>query len=143
MPDDVQFSRDGQTRIEFTAWTHSYFAYKSIGTQVQVRRKGTSTFLFWTRTTWDATPASSIQITNRYSGLPGPISQQRSGSNTGDLDLKEWAVGASITIQGGGSPVSPGAVLDLHWVSGIASVVLPDGESFTLHATAGSGAPPS
>jgi hypothetical protein len=138
------FSKDGQTRIQFSAWIHNYLFYKSIGTEVQIRRQGTSSFLWWSWNSWNPTLAKSIQITNQYSGLPGALTQgPQAASNTDDLELKQWAAGVNVHLDGQGlSPVTPGATLDLRWVTGRASVMIADGEAFSLQVATGNGPPP-
>ncbi|GAC1434324.1 MAG: hypothetical protein NVSMB51_01200 [Solirubrobacteraceae bacterium] len=145
MPDDEKFSSDRSVRVQFSAWTHNYYFYKSIGTQIQVRKRGRSSFLgviSWS--SWKSARASSVTIDNTYSGQPGPFSRRLVASNVGDLECKEYAAGVGVQVSPSSDfgPVRPGAVLDLRRVDGAATVVLPNGEMISLSATAGSGPPP-
>ncbi|HET9057266.1 MAG TPA: hypothetical protein VFN30_10530 [Chitinophagaceae bacterium] len=119
-------SRDGNWKIEVEAWKNNFLFYSSIGTEVTVyHRERTTNVWGSTVTDWVKKNAVSISITNVYSGpvasgSGGSITRSGTWNNRSYAELKEWAVGAKISIPDGG--VSGNAILDIDKVDGSVSV---------------------
>jgi hypothetical protein len=131
MANDVTvFSKSGDWKAEIRAWKNNYLLYRSIGTEVTVyHREQTKNIWGNTVTDWVQKPAAIIGIRNVYQGSgPGAATRQKSCPNASYCELKEWAVGVTITIQtdtGEGS-VGGGATLDIDKVTGWAMISLPE-----------------
>ena len=134
-------SRDGQWKIEVEAWKNNLLAYKSIGTQVKVYHREETTNIWGNKKTdWVRRAASLIYIRNVYSGSgPGTGTRETTCDEASYCELKEWAVGVSVTIPVD-SPTDVGgsAVLDIESVEGFVSVRL---ATETLTATVEASSP--
>lgn len=129
MPSEVSvLSRDGNWKMEVEAWKNNFLFYTSIGTQVTVYHREKTTNVWGSSVTdWVEKKASSIFITNVYSGSVaagsgGSITRSGQWNNASEAELKEWAVGFKITLPSG----EPGgnAILDIDKVVGTVVVVV-------------------
>jgi hypothetical protein len=129
MANDVTvFSRAGDWKADLHAWKNNFLVYKSIGTEVTVyHREQRKNIWGNTVTDWVQKPASLIEITNVYHGSgPGAATRQKSCQSASYCELKEWAVGVSITVQTdtGDTSAGGGATLDIDSVDGTAIIVI-------------------
>ena len=111
------------------AWKNNFLAYRSIGTQVSVyHREQTKNIWGNTVTDWVEKPASSIAIQNVYRGSgPGAATRTKTCNNASECELKEWAVGFTITLPADSvTDVGGGAILDIDSVTGTVEIVIGD-----------------
>jgi len=139
------FSKDGTFKADVKAWKNNYLFYKSIGTEVNVyHREETKNIWGSTVTDWVDKAVPSIEITNVYRGTgpgasPGGVAKSKTCPNTNSCELKEWAVGGSITVtETGDTSEGGGAILEIDSVNGSVVVVLPSGERLTAQVSASS-----
>lgn len=97
------YSNDGDWKIFVEAWKNNFIFYSSIGTEVTVyRREQTSNIWGNSVTGWVRRPAESIYIQNVYAGTSaGSVTRQKTCNNASYCELKEWAVGFSVSIPSG------------------------------------------
>ena len=121
------YTNDGQWKVEVEAWKTNVLVYKSIGSEATVYHRQTHKNIWGnTVTDWVEKSASSISLHNVYSGSgPGTGTRDKTCTNASYCQLKEWAVGVTVTI-----PVdSPkdfggGAILDIEKVDATVRVVI-------------------
>lgn len=133
-------SGDGQWKIEVEAWKNNFLVYKSIGTQVDVyHREQTKNVWGNTKTDWVKKRASSIHIRNTYRGTgPGVGVREKRCAETASCELKEWAVGVTVTIPvESPTDVGGGAILEIESVEG-AVTVSAGGQTMTATVSASS-----
>lgn len=119
------YSNDGNWKVEVEAWKNNFLFYTSIGTEVDVyHREKTKNIWGSTVTDWVKKPASSIHIENKYSGTgPGVATKTKTCNNASNCELKEWAVGISISIPvGSPTDISGSATLTIDKVEGTVTV---------------------
>jgi hypothetical protein len=129
MANDVTvFTKAGDWKAEISAWKNNFLAYKSIGTDVTVyRREQTKNIWGNTVTDWVKKPARMIEITNVYKGTgPGVATRQKACPNSSSCELKEWAVGFTITVEtdSGDTSGGGGAILEIDSVEGTAVITI-------------------
>ncbi|MDH3336848.1 MAG: hypothetical protein OER22_01740 [Gammaproteobacteria bacterium] len=126
MPSETTlFTRDGNWKAEVEAWKNNFLFYKSIGCQVTVyHREETKNVWGNTSTDWVKRAADSIFIRNRYSGSgPGVATREKTCNEASYCELKEWAVGITVTIPPDGiDDVGGGAILEIDSVDSSVSV---------------------
>ena len=115
-------TNNGDWKVEVEAWKNTFFFYNSIGTQATVyHREKTKNIWGSTVTDWVKKKATSIHIRNIYSDeYRNSTTREKTCGNSKHCELKESAVGASISIPSGS--VSPGAVLEIDKVDGTVTV---------------------
>ncbi len=134
-------TKDGSWKADVEAWKNNFLFYKSIGTQVTVYHREQTTNIWGNAVTdWVRKAASSISITNVYRGATGSTfaTRQKTCANSSYCELKEWAVGVTITIPVESvTDVGGGATLDIDKVDG-SVVVNMGGESLAGQVSASS-----
>lgn len=121
------FTKAGDWKADLEAWKNNFLFYKSIGTQVSVyHREQTKNIWGNTVTDWVSKAATSISIQNVYRGSgPGAATRSKTCNNASYCELKEWAVGVTITLPPDSvTDVGGGAVLDIDSVTGTVNVVI-------------------
>jgi hypothetical protein len=121
------FTKNGDWKVEVEAWKNNFLFYKSIGTQATVyHREQTKNIWGSTVTDWVEKAASQIHIRNVYHGTgPGVATREKICSNTSYCELKEWAVGVTISLPADSvTDVGGGAILDLDSVDGTVTVTV-------------------
>lgn len=135
------YSKDGSWRVDVEAWKNNFLVYKSIGTEVTVyHRQQTKNIWGNTVTDWVRANASSIFIRNVYKGTgPGSATRQKTCPSSSYCEIKEWAVGVTITIptDGGDASVGGGAILDIDSVTSSVVVTI-GGEHLRAEVSASS-----
>ena len=123
------YTKKGDWKVDIEAWKNNFLVYKSIGTQVSVyHREKTKNIWGNTVTDWVKKPASLIHIRNVYRGTgPGSATREKSCRNAKSCELKEWAVGFTISIPPDNiTDVGGGAILDIDRVDGTVTVNIAD-----------------
>jgi hypothetical protein len=119
------YTKKGDWKVEVEAWKNNFLFYKSIGTQATVyHREQTKNIWGSTVTDWVKKQATLITIHNVYRGSgPGTATRDKSCRNASYCELKEWAVGFTISIPVDSvTSVGGGAILDIESVDGTVSV---------------------
>lgn len=118
-------TKDGQSKVVARAWKNNFLFYRSIGTEATVfHREQTKNIWGNTSTDWVKHSASLISITNTYRGSgPGTGTRSKACPNASYCELKEWAVGLTLTIPvDSPTDVGGGAILDIDSVAGHVTV---------------------
>jgi hypothetical protein len=134
------FTDDGDWKAEVEAWKNNFLFYTSIGTEVRVYHREETTNIWGnTVTDWVRRSADSIFIRNVYSGSgPGAATREKTCSNRSYCELKEWAVGVTITIPvESPTDVGGGAILDIDEVDATVRIQI-DREILTGEVSASS-----
>jgi hypothetical protein len=132
------FSVDETWKVQISSFKTNLFFYNAIGTSVDVWHREQVGGNVWgaaPHTDWVAKAASSISITNAYTGVIGTAvgTQHQSEVNVAHSELKIWSVGISISFDATASPGGPGdpnlpggaPSFEVRSVTGNASVSLP------------------
>jgi hypothetical protein len=123
------YTKDGDWKADVEAWKNNFLFYKSIGTQATVyHREKTKNIWGNTVTDWVEKKASSIHIRNVYHGSgPGSATREKTCAQASSCELKEWAVGVTITLPADSvSDVGGGAILDIDSVDGTVTIGVHD-----------------
>ena len=122
------YTKSGDWKVEVEAWKNNFLFYKSIGTEATVyRREQTKNIWGNTVTDWVKKKAH-IQIRNVYRGLGrGSATREKTCRNANYCELKEWAVGFTISMPPDSvTDVGGGAILDINSVEGNVTVNIGD-----------------
>ncbi|MDF1596039.1 MAG: hypothetical protein P1T08_08080 [Acidimicrobiia bacterium] len=126
MPSEISvLSGDGQWKAEIEAFKTNLLFYSSIGCEVKVYHREETTNVWGNKKTdWVRRNADSIFIRNVYSGTgPGTGTREKTCTNASSCELKEWAVGVTVSLPADSvTDVGGGAILDIDSVESTVSV---------------------
>lgn len=138
-PSQVTLFSDDQTwKVQISSFKTNLFFYKAIGTTVDVWHREEVPGNIWggAHVDWVAKPASSITISNTYTGIIGTAvgTQHQAQANVSHSELKIWNVGLSLSWDADANTGGPAAdpnlpggspSLEVNSVTGNAVVLIP------------------